>query len=164
MKFKDWKKKDENLNKTLNDYYAFLRSTDNLNFEKFNSKNFKSEAPEGETPDKNEKAVDYSKYLRYLMTFVVVIVLNLSNPSVSAHKDAIVEQIQLQSRQELGDWGILNGIRDWSFDKLGRGTISVTNRRTFIVFSVCDVTVLGVPMGYSVGFLGNAWIIERTSY
>ena len=91
---------------------------------------------------------------------VVSIVASLTNPSLSEHKDGVVEQIQQQVNNDLGDWGLFNGIRDWSFDKLGRGAISVTNRRNYLVFSVCDVTALGFPVGHSVGFMGLVTVFQ----
>lgn len=92
---------------------------------------------------------------------VVIIVTSLTNPSLSEHKDGVVEQLQQQVKNDLGDWGLFNGIRDWSFDKLGRGTISVTNRRNYLVFSVCDVTALGFPVGHSVGFMGFVTVFQE---
>ena len=83
---------------------------------------------------------------------------------MSEHKDGIVERIQTEAKNELGDLGLFNGVRDWTIDKVGRGTISVTNRRTFILFSVCDVSVLGAPLGYSIGILGNVWIIKHNEF
>lgn len=91
---------------------------------------------------------------------VVIVVSSLTNPSLSEHKDGVVEQIQQQVNNDLGDWGLFNGIRDWSFDKLGRGAISVTNRRNYLVFSVCDVTALGFPVGHSVGFMGFVTVFQ----
>ena len=70
-----------------------------------------------------------------------------------------MEQIQKDARNEVGDLGLFNGIRDWTLDKVSREVILVTNRRTFIVFSICDVSVLGASVGYSLGILGNVWII-----
>ena len=43
---------------------------------------------------------------------VVVVVSILTNPSLSEHKDEVVEQIQRQVKNDLGDLGLFNGIRD----------------------------------------------------
>jgi len=161
MKFEDWKKLKENKNKTLNDYYAYLRSNDKLNFEKFNKSNFESTPKEENQSLPNHQSIR-KEYWQYLICSIIAVTLFITNPSLSEHKDGIVEQIQREARKEVGDLGLFNGIRDWTLDKLGRGAISVTNRRTFIIFSVCDVSVLGAPLGYSVGILGNVWIIEKS--
>lgn len=158
MKFKDWKKLRENKNKTLNDFYAYLRSNDKLNFEEFNESNFESTPNNASQSTPNHQGIK-KEYWQYLTYTIIALSLFITNPSLSEHKDGIVEQIQKDVRNDVGDLGIFNGIRDWSLDKVGRGVISVTNRRTFILFSVCDVSVLGVPIGYSVGILGNTWII-----
>ena len=101
-------------------------------------------------------------FIRSSIAFLIVvsIVSSLTNPSLSEHKDGVVEQMQQQVKSDLGDWGIFNGLRDWSFDKLGRGAISVTNRRNYLVFSVCDVTALGFPVGHSVGFMGFVTVFQ----
>ena len=96
-----------------------------------------------------------------IVVIVVVVVSILTNPSLSEHKDEVVEQIQRQVKNDLGDLGLFNGIRDWSVDKLGRGSISVTNRRNYLAFSVCDVTVLGLSVGHSIGFMGFVTIFKE---
>lgn len=101
-------------------------------------------------------------FIRSGIAFIIVvsIVASLTNPSLSEHKDRVIDQMQKQVKNDLGDWGIFNGFRDWSFDKLGRGSISVTNRRNYLVFSVCDVTALGFPLGHSVGFMGFVTVFQ----
>ena len=101
-------------------------------------------------------------FIRSSIAFIIVvsIVASLTNPSLSEHKDRVIDQMQKQVKNDLGDWGIFNGFRDWSFDKLGRGSISVTNRRNYLVFSVCDVTALGFPLGHSVGFMGFVTVFQ----
>lgn len=158
MKFEDWKKLKENKNKTLNDYYAYLKSNDKMNFEKFNESNFKSDSKNKSNTSPKANSTK-SSHWHYLIWIGLISILFITNPSLSEHKDGIVEQIQEDVRNDVGDLGIFNGIRDWTLDKVGRGVISVTNRRTFILFSVCDVSVLGASLGYSVGILGNVWVI-----
>ena len=163
MKFEDWKKLEENKNKTLNEYYSYLRSSNKLNFEKFNESNFESTSKSANesSPNRSDIKKDYWQYLIYS---IIAVTLFITNPSLSEHKDGIVERIQTEAKNELGDLGLFNGVRDWTIDKVGRGTISVTNRRTFILFSVCDVSVLGAPLGYSIGILGNVWIIKYNEF
>lgn len=62
-------------------------------------------------------------FIRSSIAFLIVvsIVSSLTNPSLSEHKDGVVEQMQQQVKSDLGDWGIFNGLRDWSFDKLAEG-------------------------------------------
>ena len=158
MKFKDWKKLKENKNKTLNDFYAYLRSNDKLNFKEFNESNFESTPNNASQSTPNHQGIK-KEYWQYLIYTIIALTLYITNPSLSEHKDGIVEQIQKDARNEVGDLGLFNGIRDWTLDKVSREVILVTNRRTFIVFSICDVSVLGASVGYSLGILGNVWII-----
>ena len=163
MKFEDWKKLKGNKNKTLNDYYAYLRSNDKMKFEKFNESNFKSDSKNKSHTSPKVNSTKSSNW-HYLIWIGLISILFITNPSLSEHKDGIIEKIQTEVSNEVGDLGLFNGIKDWTLDKLGRGAISVTNRRTFIVFSVCDVSVLGAPYGYSIGILGNVWIIENNEF
>jgi len=89
MKFEDWKKLEENRNKTLNEYYSYLRSSNKLNFEKFNESNFESTSKSANesSPNRSDIKKDYWQYLIYS---IIAVTLFITNCTSSKKLDIIV--------------------------------------------------------------------------
>ena len=158
MELNEWRK--VNGGGSINEYYAYLKregisSPANTNREETN-----------DTSNRNRGNVVNEKYGRkfgvgWYFLIGSIIVASLLNPDMDRHRDEVLKEVIESGKEELGDWGMLDGLKNWGVGELLPKTVKVSNRRNFLVFSVCDVYLVGEQVGYSVGFYGMIRIIDK---
>jgi hypothetical protein len=139
MDYSEWKKL--NVGGSVNDYYSYLKR-EGIDLGKVNRVNVKTEYIS------NKRRFGVGWY------FLIgsIIVAFLLNPDIDRHRDEVLKVINDSGDKELGDWGMLNGVKRWGLSKVMDNVVDVVNRRNYIVFSICDVYVGGEYSGRSVGF------------
>ena len=81
----------------------------------------------------------------------------VTNPSAREHESQVRDQARREINFEIGDVGIFNGLKNFGASAIS-SSISVKNSRNWFVFSQCDVYVLGVYAGNTLGAFGSVWV------
>ena len=156
MKLEDWKK--ENPGKSLNEYYAYARKngiTADSSSRKSN-RSTTSSIPNASRVTNNTS----QSWVKYAFVCVVLFGLIVTNPAEAEHYDHAVSQVSTQLKQEVGDWGILEGLKNIGSDYLTKATVTVGNRRNFLLFSIQDVNLAGEKVGTSIGVAKNTFTVQ----
>ena len=149
MNLKDWKK--TNPGKSLNDYYTYRKSVC-------------CDPPESTISAHNAINNSSPGWIKYAALAVVLIGLIATNPNETQHYDHALNEASTQLKKEAGNWGILEGIKNIGSNFLTKATVTVDNRRNFLLFSIQDVNLAGEKVGTSVGVIGlNVIFWDNTS-
>ena len=92
--------------------------------------------------------------MKYIISVILLIVLIATNPSESQHYNYAVNEMSSKLKQEAGNWGVLEGLKNIGSNYLSKVTITVDHRRNFLLFSIQDVNVAGEKVGSSIGCIG----------
>lgn len=152
MNLEDWKK--ANPGKTLNDYYAYARN----NRIKGESGSSMSNRPTANSKTKNSITINFS-LMKNIISVVILLIMLATNPTESQHYNNAVTEVSTQINEEVGNWGILEGVKNMGSNFLTKAVITVDYRRNFLLFSIQDVNVAGEKEGVSVGAFGFVYII-----
>ena len=153
MKLEDWKK--DNPGKSLNEYYAYARKN-GVSVDSSSKKSFRNTIPTETVITSNSS----QSWVKYAFVCVVLFGLIVTNPAEAEHYDHAVSQVSTQLKQEVGDWGILEGLKNIGSDYLTKATVTVGNRRNFLLFSIQDVNLAGEKVGTSIGVAKNTFIVQ----
>ena len=153
MKLEDWKK--DNPGKSLNEYYAYARKN-GVSVDSNSKKSFRNTIPTETVITSNSSQI----WVKYAFVFVVLFGLIITNPAEAEHYDHAVSQVSTQLKQEVGDWGILEGLKNMGSDYLTKATVTIDNRRNFLLFSIQDVNLAGEKVGTSIGVAKNTFIVQ----
>ena len=152
MNLEDWKK--ANPGKTLNDYYAYARK----NGIKGESGSSMSNTPTANSKPKNSITINFS-LMKNIISVVILLIMLATNPTESQHYNNAVTKVSAQINNEIGNWGVLEGIKNMGSNFLTKAVITVDYRRNFLLFSIQDVNVAGEKKGISIGAFGFNHII-----
>ena len=152
MNLEDWKK--ANPGKSLNDYYAYARK----NGIKGESGSSMSNRPTANSKPKNSITINFS-LMKNIISVVILLIMLATNPTESQHYNNAVTKVSAQINNEIGNWGVLEGVKKMGSNFLTKTVITVDYRRNFLLFSIQDVNVAGEKKGVSIGAFGFNYII-----
>ncbi len=152
MTLEDWKK--ANPGKSINEYYAYTRK----NGIKGESGSSMSNRPTANSKPQNS-VTNNSSLMKNIISVVILLVMLATNPTESQHYNNAVTEVSTQINKEVGNWGILEGVKNMGSNFLTKVVISVDYRRNFLLFSIQDVKVAGEKKGISLGAFGFVYII-----
>lgn len=152
MNLENWKK--ANPGKSLNDYYAYARK----NGVKGESGSSMSNRPTANSKPQNSMT-NNSSLMKNIISVVILLVMLATNPTESQHYNNAVTEVSTQINKEVGNWGVLEGVKNMGSNFLTKAVITVDYRRNFLLFSIQDVNLAGEKIGVSVGFVGMNHIL-----
>ncbi|MDA8819276.1 DUF4359 domain-containing protein [Schleiferiaceae bacterium] len=160
MNLEDWKQ--ANPGKSLNDYYTYARKN-GITVDSISKKSNRSTiASTTSAPSVTNNSSQ--GWIKYAALAVVLIGLIATNPNETQHYNHAVNEASKQLKKEVGNWGILEGIKNIGSNFLTKATVTVDNRRNFLLFSIQDVNLAGEKVGTSVGVIGlNIIFWDNTS-
>jgi hypothetical protein len=160
MNLEDWKQ--ANPGKSLNDYYTYARKNGITVDNSSKRANRNTTASYASTPTSTNNTSP--GWIKYAALAVVLIGLIATNPNETQHYNHAVNEASTQLKKEVGNWGILEGIKNIGSNFLTKATLTVDNRRNFLLFSIQDVNLAGEKVGTSVGVIGlNIIFWDNTS-
>jgi hypothetical protein len=161
MNLEDWKK--ANPGKSLNDNYTYARKNGITVDSSSKKSNRNTTTSYASTPTSTNNTSP--GWIKYTVLAVVLIGLIATNPNETKHYNHAVNEASTQLKQEAGNWGILEGIKNIGSNFLTKATVTVDNRRNFLLFSIQDVNLAGEKVGTSVGMIGlNIILWDDTSF
>lgn len=158
MNLEDWKK--SNPGKSLNDFYTYARKNGTMIDRSTKNSNRSTTTSTSSAP--NTANNSNQGWVKYAFVCVVLFGLIATNPAEAEHYDYAVSEVSTQLKKEVGDWGILEGLKNMGSSYLTKATVTVDNRRNFVLFSIQDVNLAGEKVGTSVGVIGTNIIIWKT--
>jgi len=147
MNLEEWKK--ANPGRSLNEYYAYARKN-GITVES-KPRNVPRSTAHNQT---NGPVQENKNWMKYIISVILLIVLIATNPSESQHYNYAVNEMSSKLKQEAGNWGVLEGLKNIGSNYLSKVTITVDHRRNFLLFSIQDVNVAGEKVGSSIGCIG----------
>lgn len=138
MNLEDWKK--ANPGKSINEYYAYARK---------NGIHEESDSRISSRPTSNSQnsVTNNNSWIKYIIPVVLLLIMIATNPSETRHYDNAVNEVSTQLKAEAVNWGILEGVKNFGSNFLTKATVSVDNRRNFLLFSIYDVNIAGIKSG-----------------
>ena len=126
MNLEDWKK--ANPGKSLNDYYAYARK----NGIKGESGSSMSNRPTANSKPKNSITINFS-LMKNIISVVILLIMLATNPTESQHYNNAVTKVSAQINNEIGNWGVLEGVKKLGSNFLTKTVITVDYRRNFVI-------------------------------
>ena len=117
-----------------------------------------SNRPTANSKTKNSITIHFS-LMKNIISVVILLVMLATNPTESQHYNNAVTEVSTQINKEVGNWGVLEGIKNMGSNFLTKAVITVDHRRNFLFFSIQDVNLAGEKNGVSVGFIGMTHIL-----
>ena len=154
MNLEDWKK--ANPGKSINEYYAYARK----NGIQVESGSKISSSPTANSQPRNS-VKNNNSWFKHIIPVVLLLIMIATNPTETQHYDNAVNEVSTQLKAEAGNWGILEGVKNFGSNFLTKATVSVDNKRNFLLFSFYDVNIAGDKIGTSIGFIGFNYIIWK---
>ena len=145
MEFNEWSK--QNPDKSLNDYYAWKR--------KFGGK-AKTQQPQVSYSN-SSKSSSLGDYSHWIVLIVVVLFFVITNPDESKHQYEARMIFSNKAKEEVGDLGFLNGLKNGFVDFASTG-VQTTNYTNYIICSTSTITILGSPVGSTFGIGTMVWV------
>ena len=156
MNLEEWKK--ANPGKSLNQYYTYARKNGiDLNND---SKTNRASNIHDEYLSTSNSSQNWIKYVVICFIFFGLII---TNPSETDHFNNAVDEVSTQLKNEVGDWGMLNGLKNIGSNYITKAIITVDHRRNFLLFSIQDVNFAGEKIGTSIGVVGITVVLAETN-
>jgi len=145
MEFSEWSK--QNPDKSLNDYYAWKRkSGDKAN----------NQQPRISNSYSSERSAS-KDYSHWVVLIVVAFILGVTNPNESKHEYEARKIFTNRAKEEVGDFGMFNGLKNGFLDVASTG-LNSTNYMNYIICSTSTITVLGSQVGTTFGIGTMVWV------
>ena len=143
----DWIK--ANPGKSLNDFYK---------------ENAHSLAPtDGETKhfvENKPNTGGMSRMIRFVLVAFVLGIMILTNPKAEEHERVAQREFNNAIKNEVGNWGALNFLRNSGSSWLTRKLLDTDDRSNILIFSVHRIYFDGQHLGNTVGVLGVVFFVS----
>ena len=147
-RLEDWIK--ANPGKSLNDFY------------KENSHSFVPTDGEAKYSVENKPNTGgTSRLIRFVLVALVLGIMILTNPKAEEHERVAQREFNNAIKNEVGDWGALNFLRNSGSSWLTRKLLDTGDRTNILIVSFHRIYFDGKHLGNTVGVLGVVFFISK---
>jgi hypothetical protein len=102
-----------------------------------------------------------SRMIRFVLVALVLGIMILTNPKAEEHERVAQRELNNAMKNEVGDWGALNFLRNSGSSWLTRKLLDTGDRANILIFSVHRIYFDGQHVGNTVGVLGAVFFVSK---
>jgi hypothetical protein len=102
-----------------------------------------------------------SRMIRFVLVALVLGIMILTNPKAEEHERVAQREFNNAIKNEVGDWGALNFLRNSGSSWLTRKLLDTGDRMNILIFSVHRIYFDGQHLGNTVGVLGVVFFVSK---